>query len=235
MITQGPYSAFPPSSPAAGDIWKATDSPLQAFYNGVTWDWRYGSTPTILPPVFSFSENLSSSFIDQTRGYIRWNQGNNGSVLSSLYNTLPAPPYKVTIGLFTDELVDTSGSVSPALFLRSASGQYQPLFLYYSGNFAGAYPTVLVNFFNAYNSFNTNRLVSTDRAWISMFSSRVYLQIEDDGTTLYFRVGLNKNKLLEVFNYPRAADLTGGPVSWGILSFGDGHTLDTVFFDAGVA
>src|ERR1700753_446099 len=95
----GTFASFPPGgTPAAGDWFKCTDSPLSAVATSASWSdaqWYYEDGPITLPSLVGFTgDNVGGLTIDSSHGYIYGAipTGTTANHVEMYYDAIPATP-----------------------------------------------------------------------------------------------------------------------------------------------
>lgn len=232
-----PYSSFPPGSAIVGDYIKFSDSPLSAMYDGTNWHFFYEGNPCTLPLSSYTLDNAATVVYNNNNGYLYLTCQDTGGDLSVLSNTIPlSAPYTITIGIkHTYDANTINNNVTAfesalGLCLGSSSNQYQILYINGTVNSGVLEGLLQVNNFNSTSSFSSNVLSIADLSFMFTLGHKVYYQVENNGTNLIWRSGIDLNNLNTIYTASVTSFLSGGPSSFGLVMFTSASNLEAVVF-----
>lgn len=232
-----PYSSFPPGSAIVGDYIKFSDSPLSAMYDGTNWNFFYEGNPCVLPLSSYTLDNAPTVVYNNNNGYLYLTCQDTVATRSVINNTIPlSAPYTVTIGVkhtYDANMVNNNVTAFVSglgLCLGSASKQYQTFDILGTVNSGVLEGLLQINNFNSAISFSSNVLSVIDLSFMFTIGHKVYYQVENDGTNLIWRMGIDLNNLNTVYTASVTSFLSGGPTSFGIEMFTNSSNLEAVIF-----
>ncbi len=170
--------ASPPGSPADGDIWIPSDSPYTAYRVSSAWVWRYKGGAVNPPDLAGFS------WVNQGSAVLTANGGaqhllapaNATSNLRLRVGSIPAATFIFRVGLARGHWDVNFASVG-IVVRDSVGGRLINLAIHQSGGVMIQQYTGFTSGFN-FTEFGPQAGYTPD-----------YLEIEEDATTRYFRVG----------------------------------------------
>lgn len=178
-IARGTYASLPVSATTAGDMYLSTDSAHEFVWTGTVWKERYKGVEIGIPKLSDFSwVNQGSTSASEDLGtiYVSVPSG-GGNNLRILTQTIPSGAYKATI-CFSQFSQFINFVTSSLILYNSGSGAVRVLRWGFVNNYS-----VAVQPFTNVSTPGTDLITRTLGASVGC-----WLQIEDTGTTRYYRM-----------------------------------------------